>query len=282
MLLTRRALNRGILGAGLLGVSGRSASAETTLERIKKAGELVVATEGQYPPFEFVRDGKLVGLGRDLLEEVTGKLGVKLKQLDLPFQGILPGLIAKKFDLVATSLGLTEERARRYAFTMPTGISQAHVLKRKGNAAISSLADLNGKVVATQLASSVEPTAKALDEKLKAEGGKGFAELKLFPAFSDTFLAVGSGVVDAAIANLPLMLLLMRDRPGVFEIVGPATERKTYLAWATRPEDAELRDFVNGVFRELRASGKMGELQEKWLGIKLDLPDTGYLPAGAR
>jgi len=281
MTLTRRSLNAGLFGTGLLSLSGHAALAEGAIERIKRNGELVVATEAQYPPFEFVRDGKIVGLGRDLLEEVTAKLGVKLKQLDLPFQGILPGLVASKFDLVATSVGLTEERAKRYAFTMPVGTSRAHVLKRKGNEAIKSLADLNGKVVATQLASSVEPTAKALDEKLKAEGGKGFAELKLFPAFSDTFLAVGSGVVDVAIANLPLMLLLMRDRPGIFEVVSPATDRQNYLAWATRPEDAPLRDFVNGVFKELHDNGKMASLQEKWLGTKLDLPQSDYLPDGA-
>ena len=279
--LTRRAFNSGLLSAGLVTLSARKAAAATALERIRRKGELVVATEAQYPPFEFVRDGEIVGLGRDLLDEVVARLDVNLSQLDLPFQGILPGLIAEKFDLVATSVGLTQERAARYAFTMPVGTTQAHVLKRQNDSSINSVSDLNGKVVATQLASSVEPTAKALDQKLKAEGGAGFAELKLFPAFSDTFLAVGSGVVDAAIANLPLLLLLIRDRPGIFEVVGPATDQESYLAWATRPEDADLRDFVNEVFAELHANGTMAQLQEKWLGTTLDLPQTGYLPDGA-
>src|SRR5260370_2679854 len=117
-------INRGALallagGACLVLVAGQQAFAETTLEKIKRTGELTVGTEAAYPPFEFVKDGTIVGYGSDILAEVVKQLGAKLNQLDLPWQGILPGVLAGKFDFVATTVGINEERAKRYAYTMP-------------------------------------------------------------------------------------------------------------------------------------------------------------------
>ncbi len=61
--------------------------------------------------------------------------------------------------------------------------------------------DLKGKVVSTQLASAVDPVAKHLDKRLEASSGEGFADLKLFPTFNDSFLAVANGTSDAALAG---------------------------------------------------------------------------------
>lgn len=75
------------------------------LDDIKQKKEIVIATEARYAPFEMLEDGKIVGLGKDILTEVMkGLPGVKVVQLDIPFQGILPGLESKRFDFVATSL----------------------------------------------------------------------------------------------------------------------------------------------------------------------------------
>ena len=126
--------------------------AETTLEKIKRTGELSVGTEAAYPPFEFVEDGKIVGYGSDILAEVVKEFGVKkLNQLDLPFQGILPGVLAGKFDFVATTVGINAERAKRYAYTIPIADGMPYAMKRKGDT-LSKVEDLNGKVVGTQLA----------------------------------------------------------------------------------------------------------------------------------
>jgi polar amino acid transport system substrate-binding protein len=238
----------GVAVAGL--VAPGAAFAETALEKIKRTGVVTVGTEAAYPPFEFVKDGKIVGYGSDILAEVVKELGVKLNQLDLPWQGILPGVLAGKFDFVATTVGINEERAKRYAYTMPIANGMPYAMMRKGDK-MTVIEDLNGKVVATQLASSTEPISRALDAKLKAAGGPGFKELKLFTAFTEAFVAVAAG------------------------------STYTYLAWVTRPDDLDLREFVNGVIRKMRDDGRLGVLQEKWFGFKMDIPDSGYLPPGA-
>lgn len=263
-----------------LALATGSASAETALERIVRTKKITVATEAAYPPMEYIENGKIVGMGSDILREVAKDLGVEIEQLDLPFQGILPGLLANKFDLVATSVGINAERAKRYAYTLPVAENSAHVIRRTGRP-IKALVDLNGRTVATQLASSMEPIARKMDEKLKADGGSGFKDLKLFPAFGDCFLSVGNGTADAAVAPLPVINNLMASRPGMFELVGRAVDQPSYVAWVVRPEDADLREAINKTLRRLKQSGRMTELQDKWLKQNYSLPDANYLPEGA-
>jgi polar amino acid transport system substrate-binding protein len=281
-------INRGALGllaggACFVLVAGQQALAETTLEKIRRTGELTVGTEAAFPPFEFVKDGKIVGYGSDILAEVVKELGVKkLNQLDLPWQGILPGVLAGKFDFVATTVGINAERAKRYAYTMPIADGVPYAMKRKGDK-LAKVEDLNGKVVATQLASSTEPVARALDAKLKAAGGTGFKDLKLFTAFPESYVALANGEVDAVIQSLPSLAALIKEKPDVFELMAPTPQEGgfTYLAWVTRPDDKDLRDAISAVIRKMRDDGRLAALQKKWFGFEMKIPDEGYLPPGA-
>lgn len=250
------------------------------VEAIKQAGVVTVATEAAYPPFEFIENGQITGYGKQILDAVVADLGVKLNQLDLPFQGILPGLLAKKFDFVATSVSINEDRAKKFAFTRPIGTVQTIVLVRADNEDIKSEEDLAGHMVATQLASAEQPVVEAFNEKLKASTGKGFADLKLFQAFPETYVAVGSGQVDAALIGSNGAAVLMRERPGKFKVVGKVGEPR-YLSWVTNASDADLRDYLNGIIGKLADSGKLAEWQQKWFGFTMDLPSEGYLPKGA-
>lgn len=121
------------------------------LDDIKQKKEIVIATEARYAPFEMLEDGKIVGLGKDILTEVMkGLPGVKVVQLDIPFQGILPGLESKRFDFVATSLTITRDREAKFAFTAPFSDASVAILKRKGDSRINSAKDLQGMIVASQ------------------------------------------------------------------------------------------------------------------------------------
>lgn len=275
----------GLLAGGvcIVVVTSQQAFAETTLEKIKRTGELTVGTEAAYPPFEFVKDGRIVGYGSDILAEVVKEFGVKkLNQLDLPWQGILPGVLAGKFDFVATTVGINAERAKRYAYTMPIADGVPYAMKRKGDK-LAKVEDLNGKVVGTQLASSTEPVARALDAKLKAAGGTGFKELKLFTAFPESYVALANGEVDAVIQSLPSLAALVKEKSDVFELLAPTPMEGgfPYLAWVARPDDKDLRDAISAIIRKMRDDGRLAALQKKWFGFEMKIPDDGYLPPGA-
>jgi len=265
-----------------------TALAGPVMDKIKETGKITVATEASYPPFEFVKDGKNTGYGKDLLDLLIQALSkqvgkeVTLEQLDLPFQGILPGLSAGQFDFVATSVGINAERAKRYAYTRPIATSAQTVMIRVGDAdKLKTPEDLNGKVIGTQMASASEPIARGFDEKMKAAGKPGLAELKLFTSYPETYVALANGSIDAVVQSGPALAVLVKERQGIFKLMGPLTDQKSYLAWVARPEDGDFRDFVSKFFTDLNKSGKMGELQEKWFGFKMDTPDSGYLPEGA-
>ena len=259
---------------------GTAVSAETTFDKIKKTGKVTVGTEAAFPPFEFVQDGKIVGYGKDILDIIIADLDVELNQLDLPWQGILPGVLAGKFDFVATSVTIKPDRAKQFAFTVPIGEGTTWIMKRKGDTSIMSVDDMAGKVVGTQLASGNEDASRAFEADMKARGLDGFGELKLFTSYPEVTLALANGTLDVAVQNLPNLAVIIQKQPDLFELVGPITDI-SYFGWVTRPEDTDLRDYLSEQILKMRDSGKIDELQDKWFGFRMEIPDEGYLPEGA-
>ena len=260
--------------------AGSSVFAETTFEKIKRTGKVTVGTEAAFPPFEFVEDGKIVGYGKDILDYIVAEMKVELNQLDLPWQGILPGVLAGKFDFVATSVSIRAERAKKYAFTVPIAEGTNWVMKRSGDASIKTPDDLSGKVVCTQLASGSEKATKEWQEDMKSRGLKGFKELKLFTAHPEATLALANGTCDAQTQTVPNLAVVAKKQKGVFELVGPITD-KTYMAWVTRPEDTDLRDYISSKILEMRDNGLIDKIQDKWFGFRMPIPSEGHLPEGA-
>ena len=230
-----------MLAASVMLAGSPDASAETTFERIKRTGKVTVGTEAAFPPFEYIEDGKIVGYGKDILTYIIDDMNVELEQLDLPWQGILPGLLAKKFDFVATSVSVTAERVKKYAYTVPIAEGTSWLMKRVGDDRIGSVEDAAGMVVGTQLASAGEVAARAFEENvLQPNRGAGYEELKLYTAFPETYIALANGELDGVIQSVPNLAVLIKKQPGLFELVGPVMDQ-AHMGWVTRPEDKDLR-----------------------------------------
>ena len=258
-------------------MSTQRAEAEI-FEEIKKRGKIVVATEAAYPPFEFVENGEIVGFDKDVLDRVIAAWEIELEQLDVPFAGILTGLLQKKYDFVCTALIMNIDRTSKYAFTMPVAVAPVALLKRKGDAKVASVEDLSEIVIGGPVPPSGPMNVFAdYNESL---GDKGAAEVVHFQSAPDAFLALANGQVDAAIETTLTLREMMRKQPGVFEIVG-TIGTPFYYGWAARPEDTDLRDAFNVQIERLNKSGELAKLQEKWFGFAMDTPTSGYLPPGS-
>ena len=256
------------------------ASGQDALSNIKKTGKMTVGTEAAFPPFEFVKDGKIVGYGKDILDYVVASLGVKLEQIDLPYDGLFPALIAGKFDFIATTLAMSAD-TKRFAFTYPIAEGSSSIMKRKGDARIKGVQDLNGLVVGAQIGTGSVRTLRDIDAKFKSEGKPGF-ELKLFNSGPEGFLALGNRQIDAVVSLLPTLKVFASKQPDIFEVVGLVRpEKREFLGWAARAEDRPLRDYLSVKIKELRDSGKLYEWQDKWFGFRMPLPDNGYMPEDA-
>lgn len=278
---SRRAFVKAALASGPALALPRLALAEgRTLADIRKRGTLTVGTEAAFEPFEYVENGQIVGYGHDVLELMAARLGVKLDQMNLPFQGLLPGLMSHKFDFVATSVGITPERAKRFAFSEPVGVVRWVLMVRADNGSIRSNLDIRGKTIGTQLGSSSQPVADELEKQIKEKTGEGYASIKLFQAYPDVSIALANKSIDVALMPSNVAAVQMRRKPDEFHIRGQIGQ-PLLLSWVANPHDLEIRKFINDSLDEFRANGKLAALQKKWFGGPMDTPLTNYLPPGA-
>ena len=274
------ALVLGIVIAVTLG-GAWPADAQNTLSEIKSRGKVVVATEAAYAPFEFLQDGKIVGYDKDVLDGVIKGWNVQLEQLDVPFAGILAGLIEKKYDFVSTALLINPERAGKYAFTMPVAAAKIGIMRQKDGSKLKSIDDLSGLTIGSPVPPAGPTTAfQHYNDELKAKG-KGAANHVFFQTAPDLYLALANGQIDGAADSMLTLTEGMKKQPGKFEIAGTFGE-PFFIGWVTRPEDTSLRDAINVEIKKMRDSGQLKQWQEKWFGFAMEIPDSGYLPPGAK
>ena len=199
--------------------------------------------------------------------------GVSLEQLDLPWQGILPGLAAKRFDYVITSVTVTKERYDAYHLSLPIADATMAVIKRKGDDSIGSAQDIAGKVVGSQAGSAQLQALEALAAELEA-AGTPVADIRTYVDFGEAYADLAAGRLAAVVNSLPNQLEAARQRPDVFEVVLPTFGPKKYFSWAGRKdeESASLNAFMDEQIRRLNESGVLAELQRKWFGDVMELP----------
>ncbi|MEH7342412.1 transporter substrate-binding domain-containing protein [Bacillus sp. JJ1532] len=256
--------------------SSNAGKGNSTLEAIKKNGKVTVGTEAAFEPFEFIENGKIVGYGSDILAVIVKDLNVELEQLDLPWQGILPGLDAKKFNFVATSVSITPERAEKYDLTVPIADGTLAVLKRKGDSSIQKPEDIAGRVVGTQLGSGQLKGLQAYNEELKSKG-EGVKEIKEYVGYPEAYQELATGRIDAVINTKANLSTILKKNPDTYEMVDTFGE-PMWLSWAVRKGDKELLEYLNSKILELRDNGQLEEMQMKWFGFTMEIPDSGYLP----
>lgn len=272
--MNRRAVKNLSLALATVFVSSL-AQAGDLLQRITQEKQITVATEARFAPFESVENGKIVGYGADLMNYVLADLpSVKVKQLDLPFQGILPGLDTGKFDFVVTSVTVNKARFEQFAFTVPIAESTVALLKRGNDDSINSLSDLNGKVVGSQSGSGQLQILQAYDQKLKDAGQSGLKAIRQYVSFDEAYADLALGRLDGVAQSLSNLGPLIKSRPGMFTTLDEMLGPKTYYGWVGR-KDADsaslVKLFSDGIARANR-DGTMKTLQEKWFGFTMDVP----------
>ncbi len=243
-------------------------------DEIKARGYLSVATEDDYNPFEFVENGKNTGYDNELLALMRKKLGVDVKQQVMPWSGILPGVTTGKYDMALSAVLVTEERKKNFDFASPTCEAVTMYATKKGSS-IKTTDDLVGKVVGAETGSAMLADLKQFNEELKKKhGGNGLKQIVEYQSYPEAYQDLGLGRVDA-VANTQISLnSLVKTRPDVF-VVGQAIGKPTYIAWAVKKGNTEVVKMVDAALLELRKSGEMYQLQQKWLGASYkDMPQS--------
>ena len=260
------------LAAAAMAISLASpAFAEDALARVKTSGTMKVGTETAFAPFDFIDAGAHVGLNVDLFAELGKELGVKIEWVALPWDGVLPGLEAGKFDMVAGPATITKARVERYRFTPPIAEATVAILKRKGDASIAKPADIAGKAVGGGKATAQLAQLKAFGDTLP-----GKVDAREYVGFNEAYADLAAGRIAAVGNSLPNIAFVASQRPDTFEVVKPAFGTKSYFGFIGRKDAdyAPLMDAVQAAMLKIKADGRLATIQKKWFGDSFDTPDS--------
>ena len=269
---TRRAALLGTLalGAAAFGAAGPARAA--SLADVKKRGFMTVATEDDYQPFEFTKDGVPTGYDQELLELVEKKLPFQVKQEIIPWTGILPGVTTGKYDAAVTAILVTQERMKALDFCSPVAESVDYYMKRKGDSRINEVKDLDGKSIGLEAGSAMLKLLPQLEDMLKTTGGK-LGRVVTYQGYPEAYQDLANSRLDVIVNNQLSVASVVAAKPDVFAL-GQAVSKPIYIAWAVSQGNTELRDTINAVLSAARKDGSMAQLQQKWFGLAFkDLPE---------
>ncbi len=242
------------------------------VSEIKQRGVLRNGVECQNPPGEFfdTASGKCTGYSIELAQKIADYLGVKLEVIDTAWSGVIPSLYTKNFDMILSSMTITDARKKAVNFSKPVGCDQVTWIVKKGDTRITKPEDLNGMIVATQLNSAAEAQAKDLETQKNIK----YKDLKSFDHFDGSYLAVKNGQADIATSTAWNNLPLFKSEPDTFQVAF-TLPIFNYVGIAIRQQDTDLLQVVNTVLDQEMASGGLANLQYKYYGYGMNCGDPG-------
>jgi polar amino acid transport system substrate-binding protein len=234
-----------------------------------------VGTETEFAPFDYIDAGAHVGLNVDLFDEIGKELGVKVEWVTLPWDGVLPGLEAGKFDMVAGPATITKARMEHYRFSPPIAEATVALMKRKGDKSVTKPEDIGGKIVGAGKATSQLAQLKAYGDTLP-----GKVDAREYVGFNEAYADLAAGRIVAVGNSLPNIAFVAKQRPDTFEVVLPTFGAKSYFGFIGRkdPDYASLMDAVDAAMLKIKKDGRMAKIQEKWFGTTFDTPDSVPTP----
>jgi polar amino acid transport system substrate-binding protein len=276
--MNKRFLMKAIMGLSLtLALPLGAAHAEDALARVKAASVMKVGTETAFAPFDFIDEsGAHAGLNVDLFEEIGKELGVKIEWVELPWDGVFPGLEAGQFDMVAGPATITKARMEKFRFLAPIAEATVALLKRKGDETVMKPEDIAGKLVGAGKATSQLAQVQEFGKTLP-----GGVETREYVGFNEAYADLAAGRIVAVANSLPNIAFVASQKPDTFEVVTPAFGVKTYFGFigTKKAEDQSLLDAVQAALVKIKGDGRMGELQTKWFGTTFDTPNEVKDPA---
>ena len=215
---------------------------------------LRVGTDATFPPFEYSEGGKRMGFDVDLIEAIAKVINRKVEWTEIDFKGLIPGLLAKRFDVAASAIYITDERRKVVDFTDPYYPGGLVIMTAKGDKRIQGPEDLNGKKVTVQVGTKSVGFLK--------DNFPGVERVEV-EKNQEMFQLVEIGRADAAVTGKPAAKLYARSR-GTLQVIDKQLTVEEY-GYAIRKDDPELLKAFNEALKKLKADGTYQQLVNKYL-----------------
>lgn len=209
---------------------------------------VTVATSPDFPPFESLDGSEVVGIEVDILQAITGKLGLEMQLEQMDFESVIPSVQAGKFDIGMSGITITADRQKNCDFTQPYFLaSQAIVVTPDSD--ITCKADLEGKTISVQTGTTAEEYCM--------ENGY---EVLAFAANNDAAAALTSGKAAAWVVDNEVGVALAAQQGLV--VLDEAMTSEPYAF--TFAKDSALTAQFDEALGELLADGTVAAIFEKY------------------
>lgn len=260
MLLMSLALVAGLIAG--CGGGEKKAAAPASKEAPKK---IVVGLDDNFPPMGFKNEkNEIVGFDIDMAKEASKRLGIPVEFKPIDWSSKEAELKSGRIDCIWNGLNITEDRKKNMLFSNPYMECKQLLFVPVGSA-IKGQADLKGKVIGMQSASTAE-----INLEKDPEFAKTLKEVKKYPDCIAAMMDMEAGRVDAIITDEIVGRYYMSKKPGKFvcldaKPVGPVG----YFGIAFRKEDTALKDKVQKTLDEMKKDGTSGKICKKWFNADI-------------
>lgn len=241
-------------GACALVIAASTAQAET----------LKIATEGAYPPFNYVdSNNQLHGFDVDIANALCERMKVECQIVAQDWEGIIPALLAKKYDAVVASMIATDERKKKIAFSNHYYRTPLSVAVPKDSDITDAQTNFKGRTVGAQASST---------QAIYAEDhyGPAGADVKFYPTLDEANSDLAAGRVDGVIADkFPLLAWAESTGKDCCKIIGDVNGTTADASIAVRKEDNALRERLNKALDEIVADGTYKKISSRYFAFDI-------------
>jgi arginine/ornithine transport system substrate-binding protein len=236
-----------------------------------QAQKVKIATEGAYAPFNFKdTSGQLQGFDVDIAKALCAKAKFDCEIVAQDWDGIIPGLLAKKYDAIVASMSITAERKKSIDFTGKYYQTPARFIRKKGSNIEVSEAGLKGKNVGVQRATIHANYVQQTYGKV--------VNVKEYDTQENANLDLAAGRLDAILADSVVLQEGFLNKPEGkdFEFVGPELRGAIFGDGAgigIRKEDEKLKTAFNAALKEIRADGTYKKINDKYFPFDVYGPE---------
>lgn len=238
--------------AAMMTLSMAACGAKEEAKTDGKTETLVMATNAEFPPYEYWDGDKIVGIDAEIAEAIAEELGMELKIEDMAFDSIITAVSSGKADIGVAGMTVDEDRLKNVNFT-DTYAKATQVVIVTEDSDIASPADLEGKKVGVQLGTTGDIFAEDIKDATIERYNKGFEAVQ----------ALIQNKIDAVIIDNQPAKVFVSENEGL-KILDESFTDEDY-AIAIAKENTELLEKVNTALANLKESGKLDEIVAKYI-----------------
>ncbi|EJF81724.1 Lysine-arginine-ornithine-binding periplasmic protein precursor [Candidatus Bartonella washoeensis] len=237
----------------------------TLFTQSANAQMLKIASDASYPPFSYIdSNNKLQGFDIDISYALCKKMNVECTFITQNFEGMIPGLLAKKYDAIISSLAPTQERLQKIDFTDPYYNTALAVIVTKDSEIKEISAEaFKGKNLGVQ---SNTTQAAYAEDRYASEG----ANIKLYPTIIEVNRDLLSRRLDVVIVDkIQALNWLENEGKDCCKLLGTLEETKFPIAIAIRKNNNDLKNKFNEAIKGIRLDGTYDKIMKKYFTVDI-------------